>query len=227
MGKYAEQLEIMKKNNFKMESGGRRERYVPITEKESCQDNQKVAINAVLQANKLQGGRVLEMGELLRAANDTRIVLENNTIQEKDPKLKLTIDTIDPIWAAREALAKNKEQKKITESMQREKRMQLRGIIKEKVEETEDLVEDMVKNGLSGLAVSTLRDVMEDDEAPQAVRAAVARYVVDRILGKPTQKEEVVTTQVEYKINVGFELKEPTSVKKLGLVFDDDVFDEL
>lgn len=85
---------------------------------------------------------------------------------------------------------------------------QLRGLKRIETEPSEDdtpkLLEEIVKEGLSELSVTTLATLMEDEDTPAAVRSSVAKYVLDRILGKPTQREEIKVETTEKKINITF-----------------------
>jgi hypothetical protein len=86
----------------------------------------------------------------------------------------------------------------------------------------ESLTEDLIRHGLSGLSVATIANLMEDEEVPPAIRLASAKYILDRILGKPTQREEVSVTTQEFKINISLE---PPSIKKEaldGIIVDAD-----
>jgi hypothetical protein len=94
---------------------------------------------------------------------------------------------------------------------------------KENTDDTQEIIEELIKEGLSELSVTTLAVLMEDDETPPAVKYSVSKYVLDRILGRPTQREEVKIESTERKINITFEM--PVQSKKMikQVVCDEDV----
>jgi hypothetical protein len=94
------------------------------------------------------------------------------------------------------------------------------------IQQNNDSPEDLeliVSARLARLSIETLQDIMLDDDNPPQVRASVARYVMDRVLGTPVQKSEVQNTTVEYKMNISLEVPKPDSLKTMGVVFDDTI----
>lgn len=62
---------------------------------------------------------------------------------------------------------------------------------------------------LSVLSIAVLAGIMEDPESQPAVKASVARYMLDRILGKPVQKQEIKTESQSVSLVIGNVLQRP------------------
>lgn len=90
--------------------------------------------------------------------------------------------------------------------------------------DTAIVVDDLIRDGLGTLSITTLAEIMEDAEGEidPSVRARVAQYVVDRILGKPTERKEIKTeiNQKSVVINMG-QVANNVDLKEMGLIYDE------
>lgn len=57
--------------------------------------------------------------------------------------------------------------------------------------------------GLSGLAVSTLEGIMQDEAAPPAIRLKAAQVVLDRICGTPMNLKQIEDNEAEVRFEWG------------------------
>ncbi len=90
---------------------------------------------------------------------------------------------------------------------------------------TEELMEMLIKDGLGELSITTLASLMEsggEEEVPPSVRAKVATYVIDRILGKPVQREEIKQEITTKAVSINIQtIHDDIDLRGMGLVYDE------